>query len=164
MKAIVLCYSFEGNTLRVSEILGKEFNLEVYQIKPEKDLKSKGFSKFLWGGRQVILGKKPQLEPLSFSIDEVDFIFLGSPIWAGTFAPAIKTLLETGILKNKKIAYFYTHEGGASRARLLGEKAINIHNHFVGAYSIKNVIKGDFSWLQDFLSWGRNVLEENSVK
>jgi flavodoxin len=44
-KPIILFYSFEGNTKKVAEFLSKELNLPCEQIKPVKDLKSKGFSK-----------------------------------------------------------------------------------------------------------------------
>jgi multimeric flavodoxin WrbA len=42
---------------------------------------------------------KPKLEPINVDFQAFDVIFLGSPIWAGTYAPPIKTLLEDGIFK-----------------------------------------------------------------
>lgn len=60
-KPIILFYSFEGNTKRIAEFLEEELNIPCKQIKPKKDLSSKGFSKYIWGGSQVIIKKKPEL-------------------------------------------------------------------------------------------------------
>ena len=43
--AIILFYSFEGNTKLVGEYLSRELNIPYEQIKPVQDLTSKGFSK-----------------------------------------------------------------------------------------------------------------------
>lgn len=47
---LILYYSFEGSTKKISEFLASELELPIEQIKPVKDLSSKGFSKFIWGG------------------------------------------------------------------------------------------------------------------
>lgn len=160
MKAVVICYSFEGNTLKVSEHLGKELNLDVIEIKPKKELKSKGFYKYVWGGRQVVFGDKPSIEDISYNFDDVDIIFLGSPIWAGTYAPPIKTFLEKGYVKNKRIAYFYTHEGGAKNAAVRGQKAIEKYNTYLGDFSVFNVIKGNEDWKEPLVKWAKNILSK----
>lgn len=41
-KAIILFYSFEGSTKKVAEYLSEELNIPYEQIKPVKDLSSKG--------------------------------------------------------------------------------------------------------------------------
>lgn len=158
MRAVVVCYSFEGNTLKVSEYLGKELGLDVIEIKPKKELHNKGFYKYIWGGRQVVFGDKPAIEELNYNFDNVDIILLGTPIWAGTYAPPIKTFLEEGYVKNKKIAYFYTHEGGAKKAAIHGKKAIEKYNTYLGDFSVFNVIKGEESWREPILEWAKNLV------
>ena len=115
-KTLVLFYSFEGNTKRVAELIASSIGADIEEIKPVKEMKSKGFSKFIWGGGQVVMNKKPKLKPLQVNLDDYKTILLGTPIWVGTFSPPISTLLENGYLKNKRIAYFFTHEGGADKA------------------------------------------------
>lgn len=141
MKTLVLYYSFEGNTKFIAEVIAQALNTSIMRIHPSKDLTSTGFSKYVWGGGQVVMGIKPKLEPIEIDLNEFDVVFLGSPIWAGTYAPPIKTLLEDGILSNKKVFYFYTHEGGSQNAQRRAEAVISKFNQFMSAAGFLDVLK-----------------------
>ncbi|MCD4827670.1 MAG: hypothetical protein K8Q99_07825 [Acholeplasmataceae bacterium] len=158
-KAIILCYSFEGYTLQMATFIKENLNIDLHEIKPLDELKSKGFYKYIWGGRQVVFKKKPELKPFDIDFDAYDLIFLGSPIWAGTFAPAIRTILEDGIFKDKEVAYFYTHEGGAGKALVRGEKAINMFNSYIGSLSLLNHVKNLESNKNLIISWAHEMIE-----
>jgi flavodoxin len=158
-KALVLCYSFEGNTLNIAKAISAALQIDLYEIKPVKELKSTGFSKFIWGGRQVVLQKKPELLPITIDLSTYDLVFLGSPIWVGTFAPAIKTLLEDGLLHDKKIAYFYTHEGGAKNASEKGKKSIEKYNQFIGSISLLDVMKQPDVCKDEAVKWATQILK-----
>ena len=154
-KSIILYYSFEGSTKRVATYLGEKLNIPCEQIKLEKDFSSKGFTKYVWGGSQVVMKKKPTLETLYVNLDEYDTVFLGSPIWAGSYAPAIRTLLEDGILKDKNIAFFYCHDGGPGSAETKIKQAVSINNNLIATYGLTN-IKVNFESLKDgVLEWAR---------
>lgn len=156
---LILFYSFEGNTRKVVKFISKELDIPYEELKPIKDLSSKGFSKYIWGGTQVVMGKKPELETLKMDLEEYETIIIASPIWAGTFAPAIKTLLETGILKNKKIAYLYCHDGGPGKAAVKGQRSIETHNEFISSLEMVRV-KDDFEKIKyQALDWVRNIIK-----
>ena len=123
MKALVVYYSLEGNTALIADTIRETLMIPAMRIQPVKELSSTGFRKYVWGGSQVIMGFKPKLEPIAVDFQEFDVIFLGSPIWAGTFAPPIKTLLEEGYFTNKKVYYFYTHEGDHSALQGVPKRA-----------------------------------------
>ena len=157
-KAIILFYSFEGSTKQVGEYLSRELDIPYEEIKPVKDLTSKGFSKYLLGGGQVIMKKKPELLSLKTGFEEYNTIFLGSPIWSGTFAPAIRTILEDGTLKDKNIAFFYTSLGGAGKAESRIEKQVNKNNKLISSYGLVNV-QADFENLKDgVLNWAKSLI------
>ncbi|MDD3122527.1 MAG: hypothetical protein PHC62_03305 [Candidatus Izemoplasmatales bacterium] len=158
-KALVLCYSFEGNTFKIAKAISAALQIDLYEIKPVKDLKSTGFSKFIWGGRQVILQKKPELLPITIDLSIYDTVFLGSPIWVGTFAPTIKTLLEDGLLHDKKIAYFYTHEGGAKNAAEKGKESVEKYNEFIGSIGLLNVMKQVDVCTKEAISWAKHIID-----
>jgi flavodoxin len=141
MKALIVYYSFEGNTEFIANTISEALNIPAIRIYPVKDLTSTGFSKYVWGGGQVVMGIKPKLEPNEINFNEFDVIFLGSPIWAGTYAPPIKTLLEEGVFKNKKVYYFYTHEGGAQNAERRAEAVVSKFNQYVSAIGFIDVLK-----------------------
>src|SRR6056297_2836113 len=104
-KTLVLYYSYEGHTKKVAEVIAKELSADIEGVKPIKEMKTKGFGKFIWGGGQVVMKKKPELKPMNVNPDDYDTIFVGTPVWAFTYAPPVKTILETGMLKNKKVPF-----------------------------------------------------------
>jgi len=159
-KALVLYYSFEGNTKKVAEVLAESLHADIEEIKPVKELKSKGFSKFIWGGSQVVMGKKPEIVELQSDLSIYDIVFVGSPIWAGTFAPPVKTLLEDKI-SNKKIAYFYTHDGGYKKATEKGKETITLKNQFLGAIDLQTISKNWEVSKDKIILWGKEILENN---
>ena len=111
LKKLVVYYSFEGNTKLIAQSIADEIGADILELKPKKELKSKGFTKYLWGGSQVMMKKKPELMPMEISPKEYDVIFLGTPVWAWTYAPPLKTFFEEVDLSNKKIALFTCHGG-----------------------------------------------------
>ena len=115
MNAIVVYYSLEGNTKKLAEQLANHLKSETLELKPIKEINAEKRSKYLWGGQQVIMKKKPLLHPYEFDQDLYDVIAIGTPVWAMTYSPAIRTFLSEQTLKNKKIILFCTHEGGPGR-------------------------------------------------
>ena len=156
-KSIILYYSLQGNTKRVGEFLSQTLKLPIEQIRPVKDLQSKGFSKYLVGGGQVMMKKKPEMMPIKANLDAYDTVLIGSPIWAGSFAPAIRTLLEDGQLKDKRVAFFYCHDGGPGKAKEKIKAGVSVHNELISAYGLERV-KDDFESLkQGLVRWAKEL-------
>ena len=61
--------------------------------------------------KEVEAGYRPEIEDLPIDIDDYDVIFVGSPCWWYTMAPAVTTFLSSHDFKGKAIAPFMTHEG-----------------------------------------------------
>lgn len=155
---LVLYYSFEGNTKKIADFIAETIKADIKEIKPTKEMKSKGFSKYIFGGSQVVMGKKPPILPLEIDFSKYNTIFIGSPIWAGTFAPPIKTLLEDGNIEGKKIAYFYTHEGGASKAVEKAKIIINFKNLLISSEGFINVSKSFEELKSKIEKWAKECL------
>lgn len=160
-RVLVVYYSFEGNTKKLAEELAKGLHADIQEIKPENERESKGFSKFLWGGSQVLMGKTPKLLPIQKNFKEYDLIFMGTPIWAGSFAPPIKTLLEGNYIKGKKIAYFFTHAGGAAKAGEKAKKTISENNTFLSEKGFANVSNNFEKSKTELLHWAKEILNKN---
>lgn len=160
-KSIILFYSFEGSTKKVGEYLSSELNIPYEEIKPTKELNSRGFRKYIWGGRQVIMNVKPELIDFKASLEDFDTIFIGSPVWAGSFTPAIKTLLGSSVLIDKKIAFFYTSLGGPGKIESKIESQVNINNKLISIYGLSNVER-DFESLKiGLVNWAKEILNES---
>lgn len=112
MKKLVVYYSFEGNTKLIAETIAQAIEADILELRLKKELKSRGFIKYLWGGRQVTLSIKPELQPLDKNPEKYDVLFIGTPVWAWTYTPALRTFFSAHLLSNKKIALFCCHGGG----------------------------------------------------
>lgn len=159
-KILVLFYSYEGNTKKIAEVIANELNADIQEVKPVKEMRSRGFGKFLWGGSQVVMKKKPELRQMDFNPEDYDTIYVGTPVWAFTYSPPIKTILETGILKNKKVAFFYTHEGGPGKTEENARNVIEQNNIFLGALSCPNVANDFVTLKPEVVKWVKDMSEE----
>lgn len=138
-KILVLYYSYEGNTKLIAEAIAEATKADICRIIPSKEMDKKGFSKYLWGGYQVMMGQSPKIKPLDRNPQDYDLIFLGSPIWASSYAPPIKTILEGNYFNNKKVCYFHTGEGESKGAFKKAEIAINKNNKLISSLGLLNV-------------------------
>ena len=135
-KSLILYYSYEGNTKKVAEIIQKRIGSDIESIKPVKDMETKGFGKYFWGGAKVVMHKKPELVPIQSDIDSYDTLWIGTPVWAWTITPPILSLISFDLIKNKKIYFFYTHEGGPGKIEEKFQKLLNPSNHLISSKGI----------------------------
>jgi flavodoxin len=73
------------------------------------------FLKYLTGGRQTVMKEKPSLQPFDKDPMDYDLIFIGTPVWAWNFTPAVRTFISKSDLKGKKTAVFCCHNGSAGK-------------------------------------------------
>lgn len=131
MKTAIVYYSMSGNTKYVADKIADEIKaseeVDIIRIEPNKAYPDKGAKKFLWGGKSAVMGEKPALLPYEFKIETYDRIIFGTPVWASTFAPPLRTFInENPDVKNKKIAVFTCFSGGGA------DKAIDKMKKYIG--------------------------------
>lgn len=140
MKTAIIYYSMSENTKwivdRISEELGKNDpteSVEIIRIDPVKAYPSTGAKKFIWGGKAATMKNKPKLMPYEFDADKYDRIIIGTPVWAGTFTPPIRSFIEENRdkLEGKKIAAFTSSSGGKDQS----DKALLKLKKFLGLES-----------------------------
>lgn len=114
MRTAVVYYSLSGNTDLVARQIEDELPADLVRLAPTKQYPKGGLRKFLWGGMGVIMGDAPQLEPYEFDASVYDRIIVGTPLWAGAFAPPIRTFAEEhrDELAGKRIAAFVCSSSG----------------------------------------------------
>ena len=114
MKTAIVYYSMEGNTSWAAEKIAERIGAQCIRLVPVKAYPDSGFKKFLWGGKSAVMGECPALEPYAFNAADYDRIILGTPVWAGTFAPPLRTFLKehAGELAEKHLAAFACCSGG----------------------------------------------------
>ena len=114
MKTAIVYYSMHGNVRYVAEKAAKELGADLIELKPVKAYPDKGAMQFIWGGSAVMFKKKPDLEPYSFNASDYDLVIIGTPVWASSFTPPLRTFFESHDLTGKKIAAIVTSAGGNS--------------------------------------------------
>ena len=124
MKILVVYYSLEGNTAYVAEKIANATGADIMRLVPKKAYSDKGFSKFFWGGKSAVMNEKPALEAYNTDLSGYDCVVIGFPVWAGRFAPPIRTFVEENksALREKKL-FAYACQSGSGGEKALGKLA-----------------------------------------
>lgn len=154
-KTLVLYYSLEGSTEKIAKYLAEELNLDIERVRPKKEIKSKGFFKYVIGGYQATAKRKPKLNPLAHNLDDYSTIIIGSPVWAGGVSSPIYSLLKANNIKNKKIGMFYTCEGGNKKTDDLIKNLVSENNSLISICSLKAVSKDLKNQKAKALDWAK---------
>ena len=116
MKTLIVYYTMSGNTGYVAGKVAEKTGAELLALEPEKAYPDKGAKKFLWGGKSAVMKDKPALKPYGFRADDCDLIVFGTPVWASTFTPPLRTFIEENraALAGKRFAVFTCCAGGGA--------------------------------------------------
>lgn len=116
MKPLVVYFSLTGNTRFIAENIAAETGADVLEIKTIVPYKPGSHLMALKAFIQALTRFTPRLRYFERNPNSYDILFIGSPVWAGTYAPAISSFFRKIDLKDKKVAVFCCHSGGSGRA------------------------------------------------
>lgn len=143
MKNLVVYYSLEGNTKLIAEMIAKEINADILELKPKKEIPTKGFRKYVWGGKSVMFKEMPTLINEDKDLIQYENIFLGTPVWAGTYAAPFNTFIAKNNILNKNVVLFACHAGGGANKCFVNLKKSLPNNHFVGEIDFIDPLKNN---------------------
>lgn len=117
MKALIVYYSMSGNAGLAAKRIAEQTGADMLSLQVEKDYPDKGFKKYFWGGKSAVMGDKPKLQPYVFEADKYDTVIFGTPVWASTFAPPLRTFIEDNrsALRQKRMAAFVCFKGSGDQ-------------------------------------------------
>lgn len=105
-KILILYYSRTNNTKMCCEALQKELGADVLEI---KDLKNRaGGWGFFTGAVGSLFNVHTDIEPAHPDLSGYRNIIIASPIWTGTLATAIRTLIDDNRWDGKNVVLFTT--------------------------------------------------------
>lgn len=128
-----------GNTALVAQWIKELVNCDMYSLELKSPYPEPYPETLKVASKDISEGNHPALVSIP-NLSDYDIIFLGSPIWYGTYSPPVATLLDTEKFVGKVVAPFCTHGGGGSfyflddlkkacpDARVLNELAIRGSN------------------------------------
>jgi flavodoxin len=157
LKSLVIYYSFEGDTKFIGDAIAKELGSDVLELKLEKEVKDKDYMKKYLGEKQILMKTTPILKPFDKDPLDYDFLIIGTPVWSGTYAPALRTLFESIKIKDKQIALFYCFTVKRGRIFRYMKKALK-GNKIIEDIGFKDPLQSDKeSVLERVKDWSKKL-------
>lgn len=101
----------KGNTHVCAEFIQKAVGGDLFEIETTKTYSEDHFKMIYEAKEEMDNGEKAQPKRWLENLESYDVIFVGYPIWWGTYPPIINTFLEHYDLTGKTIIPFCTSEG-----------------------------------------------------
>ena len=93
--------------------------------------------------------------------NEYDVIFMGTPVWASSYAPYFNTLFSSIEFKHKKIGLYCCYKGSAGKTFAHLEKQLE-ENDIVGKMEFKEPIKIEDN-KNKIREWANTIIERITV-
>ena len=111
-KMLVLYYSQTSNTKVVAQEIATKIGADMEEIVPVQPYDGDFQTTIERSMQEREQGITPEIQPINADLSEYDVIFIGYPIWFGTYAPPIATFLNNVDLSGKKLVPFCTFGSG----------------------------------------------------
>ena len=111
-KVLVLYYSQTGTTQTVAEELQKQLGADIERIDAVNPYDGDFQATIERSGEERKTGKLPEINPIQANLADYDVIFIGYPIWFGTYAMPVATLVKENDFAGKTIVPFCTFGSG----------------------------------------------------
>ena len=111
-KTLVLYYSLTGNTQMVAEEFANRLGADIEEITcvDPYDTNFQACIQRCLQEREA--GVLPEINPVQADLSKYDVIFVGYPVWFGTYAPPVTKWLEGVDLSDKTVVPFCTFGSG----------------------------------------------------
>ena len=126
-KMLVLYYSQTSNTKAVAQEIAKRLDADIEEITLVEPYDTAFQATVDRCKAEREKGITPEIKPLKSNIADYEAVFIGYPVWFGTYAPPIASLLDKIDLSGKWVVPFCTFGSGGleSSAKDLAEKQPN---------------------------------------
>ena len=111
-KALVLYYSLTGNTKMVAEEIASQLGADIEEVTCVSPYDTNFQACIQRCLQEREEGTVTEINPVKADLSKYDVIFIGYPVWFGTYAPPIATFLANNDLGGKKIVPFCTFGSG----------------------------------------------------
>lgn len=111
-KTLVIYYSQTSNTKAVAQEIATKLGADLEEIVPVELYDGDFQATVERGKKELDEGNYPEIQPLKSNVADYEVVFVGYPVWFGTYAPPIFTFLEQVDLSGKKVVPFCTFGSG----------------------------------------------------
>lgn len=118
-KMLVVYYTQSSNTKTVAQEMATRLNADLAEIVPVVPYDGDFQATVERGKKELDEKSYPEIQPLTVEVANYDVVFLGYPIWFGTYAPPIFTWLDQVDLSGKKVVPFCTFGSGGLESSVM---------------------------------------------
>ena len=136
-KVLVLYYSQTSNTKAVAEELQGKLGADIAEIVPVVAYDGDFMATIERSRKEYEDGTLPEIKPLSVDLKSYDIIFLGFPVWFGTYAVPVATVLEDPGFAGKKVVPFCTFGSGGLESSTEAIKAKLPDSEILPGYGVR---------------------------
>lgn len=136
-KALVLYYSQTGTTQAVAEQIQQQLGADIEAIEVVNPYDGDYAQTIERCGQEMREGIVPEVKPLQAKLADYDLIFLGYPVWYGTYCQPIAGLVKQEAFEGKKIVTFCTFGSGGLQASTANLKAALPKADVVEGYGVR---------------------------
>lgn len=160
MGCLVVYFSFSSNTKLIAENISKTIGADIVELSTSEKYPTKGFKKYFWGGKSVIFGDKPTLTNEKIDLNRYDTIIIGTPVWASSYAPPIRSFISQYDIHSKRIALFACHAGGGAKKCLYKLREALPGNKFIGETDYVEPKKSPQESCEKAVKWAAGLLDK----
>ncbi len=113
--AVIYCsQSKVGNTRTIAEWITSLVGGDLIEVSPVEAYPEPYGETLRKAQADMEHGVTPEITPIAHDLTEYTTVFVGSPVWYGTYAPVMKRFLSENSLAGKIVIPFATHGGGGA--------------------------------------------------
>ena len=162
MRSVVVYYSFEGNVRMLAQQIARTSGAELVELSDLEEPKTKGFMKFVQGGGKAMLGRNTRLGVYDVqAVQAAEVVFIGTPVWAFTCSPAVRTFLAEMSLQGKKLAFFCASGGSKGKTFQHMRELAGPSNEVLGEIEVVEPLKREAQQCAERITiWTSRMLEK----
>ncbi len=127
MKILIVFYTRTGITRKAAEDMAELLKKHVDNVQMEELIDHKdrsGKIGYLAAAKDAMRKNETEIDEIKHHPKDFDMIILGTPVWAGTMAPALRTYLNSYRKDMHDVSFYCTHGGGGASKTFKGIKSI----------------------------------------
>lgn len=136
-KVLVVYYSQTSNTKTVAEEIATKLGADIEEIVAVKPYDGDFDATIQRCIQEREEGITPEIQPLKADIAQYDVIFIGYPVWFGTYAPPVITFLNQVDLSGKKVVPFCTFGSGGLESSMKNLAEVQPNAEILPGYGVR---------------------------
>lgn len=136
-KVLVVYYTQSSNTKTVAQEIATRLNADLAEIVPVVPYDGDFQATVERGKKELDEKNYPEIQPLAVDVANYDVVFLGYPIWFGTYAPPIFTWLDQVDLSGKKVVPFCTFGSGGLESSVMDLAKVEPKAEILPGYGVR---------------------------